>query len=167
MPKKTPAAYAALLNEMKVDVSARRKREEASKKVLTGPVVAALLRAVNDALKISYPEGAPPVWGSINGSCVSFGVNLHNLDGLKDRRLERVLEAPMSMDSPEWSVSNSDYPASLNRDYYFSTRVQVGDETVQIALSVCAYVRSDSPTCRKVVVGQNTVVTPVYKIECS
>jgi hypothetical protein len=47
---------------------------------------------------------------------------------------------------------------SLNREYEFSR------EDINVKFDV--YVRSDSPTCRKVVIGEETLTMKKYKIEC-
>lgn len=46
----------------------------------------------------------------------------------------------------------------LNREYEFAR------EDIHVKFDV--YVRSDSPTCRKVVVGEETTTYKTYKIEC-
>ena len=52
----------------------------------------------------------------------------------------------------------NDYASSLNRTYHFQY------EKLRVTLDV--YVKADSPTCRKVVIGEETKVIPTYAIQC-
>jgi hypothetical protein len=80
-----------------------------------------------------------------------------NLDSFKDDRLVSRLWYLSNLDGARESKT-CDYPASLNRDYRFD----MGDFQVLIS----AYVRGDSATCRKIVVGSKTEVVNEYKIVC-
>ena len=51
-----------------------------------------------------------------------------------------------------------EYAEALNREYEFARE--------DIVVKFDVYVRSDSPTCRKVVVGEETKTYKTYKIEC-
>ena len=51
-----------------------------------------------------------------------------------------------------------EYPISLNRDYRF--------DYGHTAVTFAVYVKSNSPTCRKVVVGQKTETVDEFKIVC-
>ena len=55
-------------------------------------------------------------------------------------------------------VSSTDYALSLNRVYRFQFE--------GFMVRVDATVKTDSPTCRKVVVGSKTEVVNEYKIVC-
>ena len=61
--------------------------------------------------------------------------------------------------------STDDYAEDMNRDFRFSW---TDAEGIYFSVTVYAYVRSDSPTCRKVVVGEDRVesVRPRYAILC-
>ena len=52
----------------------------------------------------------------------------------------------------------NDYASSLNRTYHFQY------EKLRVTLDV--YVKADSLTCRKVIVGEETKVIPTYAIQC-
>jgi len=84
-------------------------------------------------------------------------LTLINLDSFKDDRLVSRLWYLSNIDGAR-EARSTDYPASLNRDY----RYDMGDFQVLVS----AYVRGDSATCRKVVVGRKTEVVNEYKIVC-
>ncbi len=85
-------------------------------------------------------------------------VYLWNLDSFKDERLTTLLDRLMDHGEP----NVREYAESLNKDYRFDFDDAYGQAKVQ----VCAYVRSDSETCRKIQTGTKTVEQPVYKIIC-
>lgn len=88
----------------------------------------------------------------------SVNVTMRKLDGFKDDRLSQVLYVVMFLKGVEMSET-TDYPESLNRDYHF----KVGED---ITITIGAYVKNDSPTCRKVKVGEEMKLVAQYKIEC-
>ena len=79
----------------------------------------------------------------------------YNLEGFKSLRLESVL---WLLEEIGTLREQKEYPSCLNRDYKY--------EAHGFQVRVCAYVKDDSPTCRKVVVGTDTVTTPKYAIQC-
>ena len=82
-------------------------------------------------------------------------VSLYQLEGFKSLRLESVL---WMLEEIGTLKEQKEYPSCLNRDYKY--------EAHGFQVRVCAYVKDDSPTCRKVVVGTDTVTTPKYAIQC-
>lgn len=86
---------------------------------------------------------------------ISFYLN--NLDGFKDERLEAILWYLSTLDG-ERECKSSEYAQSLNRTYRFD----FGGFDVRVD----ATVRSDSPTCRKVVVSSELVKQDIYAIQC-
>ena len=86
---------------------------------------------------------------------ISFYLN--NLDGFKDERLEAVLWYLSTLDG-ERECKSSEYAQSLNRTYRF--------EFDGFDVRVDATVRSDSPTCRKVVISSELVKQDKYAIQC-
>jgi hypothetical protein len=86
---------------------------------------------------------------------VSFYLN--NLDGFKDERLEAILWYLSTLDGSR-EPRSSEYAQALNRTYRFDFN---GFE-----VRVDAIVRSDSPTCRKVVVSSELVKQDKYAIQC-
>ena len=86
---------------------------------------------------------------------ISFYLN--NLDGFKDERLEAVLWYLSTLDGSR-TPRSSEYPQSLNRIYRF--------DFDGFEVRVDATVRSDSPTCRKVVISSELVKQDKYAIQC-
>jgi hypothetical protein len=86
---------------------------------------------------------------------ISFYLN--NLDGFKDERLEAILWYLSTLDGSR-EPRSSEYPQSLNRTYRFD----FGGFEVRVD----ATVRSDSPTCRKVVISSELVKQDKYAIQC-
>jgi hypothetical protein len=82
---------------------------------------------------------------------------LGNLDGFKDERLESILWYLSTLDGGR-EPRSCEYPQSLNRSYRFDFK----DFTVRVD----ATVRSDSPTCRKIVVSSELVKQDKYAIQC-
>lgn len=82
---------------------------------------------------------------------------LHNLDGFKDQRLETVLWYLSELDGSR-EPRSTEYAQSLNRVYRFD----FGGFEVRVD----ATVRSDSPTCRKVVVSSELVKQERFAIQC-
>lgn len=82
-------------------------------------------------------------------------VSMRQLESFKCLALENVL---WLLNEIGTATGTSDWADSLNRDYDF--------EVDGIKVRVSAYVKSDSATCRKIVVGTETVTTPKYQIQC-
>jgi hypothetical protein len=83
-----------------------------------------------------------------------ISVYLWNLDSFKDERLTTLLDRLLGYADP----SVKEYAEALNKDFRFD----LGDAKVQ----VCAYVKSNSETCRRIQIDTKTVEQPVYKIIC-
>lgn len=84
----------------------------------------------------------------------SINVYLWGLHSFKDERLTTLLERLMDHAEPDVR----EHAESLNKDYRFD----LDDAKVQI----CAYVKTDSDTCRRIQIDTKTVEQPVYKIIC-
>jgi len=83
-------------------------------------------------------------------------VNLNDLDSFKDQQLVDLLEFFTSKTD---KVTTTDWThRAVNRDYSF--------ELDDVVVNICAYVRSDSPTCRRVQTGFEVQEVPQYKIVC-
>jgi hypothetical protein len=87
--------------------------------------------------------------------CVTFYVA--GLDSFRDDRLASMLWYFSTLDGSR-DVSSTDYAQALNRVYRF--------QFDGFNIRVDATVKSDSPMCRKVVVGSKTEVVNEYKIVC-
>jgi len=83
-------------------------------------------------------------------------VNLNGLDSFKDPQLVELLDFFTSKTD---KVTTTDWThAHTNRDYSF--------ELDDVVVNICAYVRSDSPTCRRVQTGIEVQEVPKYQIVC-
>jgi hypothetical protein len=104
-----------------------------------------------------------PFLSATSYGSMDISARLDDLDGFKDEKLISVLSALDDLGPRR--VSTEDYPESLNRDFHFNYDIPGGGT---LRVSVPAYVRSDSPTCRKVLVSSKPVVTEekVYEIKC-
>ena len=89
---------------------------------------------------------------------IHANVTMNRLDSFKAPVLQALLEYFGEMSKPD-ETRTADWAASLNRDYHFTLN---NDWTV----TVNAYVKSDSPTCRKVVVGTQIEEVTQYEIQC-
>ena len=83
-------------------------------------------------------------------------VSLNGLDGFRDPLLVEMLDFFTARTD---DVKTTDWTHHyVNRDYSF--------ELDDVVVNISAYVRSDSPTCRKVQTGINIQEVPQYKIVC-
>ena len=88
---------------------------------------------------------------------VSITVTMRSLPSFKCNVLASVLEYCEALNVGK--ASTSDMAQYLNRDYRFELEGNWN-------LSVIAYVKSDSDTCRKIKVGVETVEQPKWEIQC-
>jgi hypothetical protein len=83
-------------------------------------------------------------------------LNLNDLESFKEQQLVDLLEFFTSKTD---KVTTTDWThRAVNRDYSF--------ELDDVVVNICAYVRSDSPTCRRVQTGTEVQEVPQYKIVC-
>lgn len=109
-----------------------------------------LVYAVGEAGRISV---------SVFAGKPSIVVYMYDLDSLKQRELVWALEyLTVETDKLEGRISTNDYAEAVNRDFRFRT-----DKWDAL---ITAYVRSDSPVCRKVVIGTELVEQHKYQIVC-
>ena len=87
----------------------------------------------------------------------SVYITMDKLESLKCQRLEMVLNGIINLPDAV-ATDTRDWPSSLNRDYHF--------KVADIRVTVAAYVREDSPTCRKVLVKTELKPQDVYEIRC-
>ena len=92
----------------------------------------------------------------------TIALTLRGIEGFKCSALLAVLEYCEDK-SVAGSIKTSDWPESLNREFRFKLDPEFGDN---YTVSVNAYVKSDSPTCRKVVVGTVMEEVKKYEIQC-
>lgn len=84
-------------------------------------------------------------------------VTTRNAESFKDKR---VLDALGFLSGSFEAADTQDYASTLNREFRFVS------DRFDVTLDVS--VRTDSPTCRKVLVKEEvkTFTNPIYKIEC-
>jgi hypothetical protein len=82
-------------------------------------------------------------------------ITMNKLESFKCLALMNML---WTLDAMGTVTKTTDWAEYLNREYRYDVS----------GISVCinAYVKSDSPTCRKVVIGVETKTEPLYRIEC-
>ena len=89
----------------------------------------------------------------------SISVRMYNLESFKQNELVWAVEhLSNETDRLNGKVSTQDYAEAINRDFRFYT-----DKWDAI---ITAYVKSDSPVCRKVVIGTQMVEKHKYQIVC-
>lgn len=99
------------------------------------------------------------VWPYVSGSTMCLTVSLYKLDGLKDPRLENVLNRFLNIREPR-EMKTTDYPTNLERDYTFRWE--------GIYLTLEAHFKEDSATCKKVIKGytEASAPQPIYALDC-
>lgn len=149
MANKATLAFADAIKSANNDMNRVRNNKAAivaNRKVI-GKVVRMLSKSLNDRdhLYISNDYDSRPY----------IGVTLFNLESFKCLQLETLLSTLNNIGDAK---SSTDWPSSLNRDYKF--------DLGYFDVSVSAYVRDDSPTCKRVVVGTKMQQVDTYKIVC-
>jgi len=121
--------------------------------------------------KFSYLDDNDYARVSLNmySESASVYINIRRLDGFKDDLLTRaiVIVNDYATDNGyKVFVENDEYASALNRDYRFhlSKSERLSGSTLEVSIS--AYVRDDSPTCKKVKIGEKVEVVPQYQIVC-
>jgi hypothetical protein len=112
-----------------------------------------LLRQLSVCVDTNNRDTTLSMW--MYGDEPHITVSMYNLEGFKSLRLESVL---WLLEEIGTLKETKEYASCLNRDYKY--------EVDGYKIRLCAYVKDDSPTCRKVVVGTDTVTTPKYAIQC-
>ena len=85
----------------------------------------------------------------------TIDISMNKLESFKDIQLTTLLDFFTSQTE---KVSTKDWPQYLNRDYTF--------ELEDVIVSISAYVKSDSPTCRKVQIGVKVEEVPQFELVC-
>jgi hypothetical protein len=96
---------------------------------------------------------------SVYVSCdaIQISATLYNLDSFKCERLAKLLD--YLNDKVVGDPTTRDWPSSINRDYNYKL-----PDGIMVSLS--AYVKSDSATCRRIVIGTETKLVEKYEIQC-
>lgn len=114
------------------------------------------LNAIGAALNVALNGETDDVNVTYNGP-ESVYVTMDRLESLKCQRLEMVLNGIINLPDAKATYTN-DWPDSLNRDYHFTV--------AGVNVTVAAYVRENSPTCRKVLIKTEMKQQDVYEIRC-
>ena len=122
------------------------------------PFICAINTALNDRQEsINEMRKTVSEVKSISLSCekpVAY-VSMRRLESFKDTRLTDFLDKLVAMDG---EMSSTDYASIMNRSF----TCNFSDFQVYID----AYVKDDSPTCRKVVIGTRVEEVLDYEIVC-
>ncbi len=143
--------FASALNDAQDDV--RRARNKVTALKLQRKQIGRLLRTLSMAVDTNTRGNMLHMWMSDNQPV--FSIALYHLEGFKSMRLESVL---WMLETIGTLKDQKEYASCLNRDYTYEV------DGYKVLLS--AYVSDDSATCRKIVVGTETVTTPKYAIQC-
>ena len=132
-----------------------------------GRMLKSVSKDITNVIKAICPEPVGEPWDGneysitcrVDGTYCKPSVNiyLHNLDGFKDERLENILAFFNDLDGLN-RTDSSEYAVALNRTFRFSFSL--------FDVRIDATVKSDSPTCRKVVVKTELVKKDIYAIQC-
>jgi hypothetical protein len=99
------------------------------------------------------------VYVSINYGKPEINVTMYRLDSMKQRELVWALEyLTTETDKLGGKTRTQDWAAAVNRDFIFSTD--------KWDARISAYVKDDSETCRKVIIGTEMVEQHKYQIVC-
>jgi len=145
--------------EMKVAKSAKTQKILATFGAMAAHVGGKLSAYIGHRCEAGYWQGFEYV-PSVNVPRVSATIRIRDLDSFKDDNLVSLLEA---LDNMGLAVATQDYThsESPNREFRY--------ETDDYRLTVDAWVKSDSPYCKRVKTGElvRTVVDEQWKIECN
>jgi hypothetical protein len=96
-----------------------------------------------------------------NDDEVSLYISLHDMEGMKAPIVLSILEYLNGLfDDSTDETSTRDSTSYLNRDFHFKSVEK------KLSAMVAVYVKSDSATCKQVVIGSETKVVNKYKIVC-
>ena len=99
------------------------------------------------------------VYVSINYGKPEINVTMYRLDSMKQRELVWALEyLTIETDKLGGKTRTQDWAAAVNRDFIFTTD--------KWDARISAYVKDDSETCRKVIIGTEMVEQHKYQIVC-
>jgi hypothetical protein len=104
-----------------------------------------------------------------SGSSAQVYVNLRDLNGLKDENLAAFLYSMEHLNAKETTCA--DNAESFSRVFSYAWHETETQSQIYVGLTVyiTASFKSDSDTCKRVIVGYNAPSdkpTPIYKLEC-
>jgi len=151
-----------LLDDAKADITRSRNSLGKNAKQLK-----AVRRQLTHIIKMVCPEPVGKLWDNDQYSLVcrvdatyclpTVTFYVAGLDSFKDDRLVSMLWYLGTLDG-ERDAKSEDYAQALNRTYRF--------QFDGFVIRVDATVKSDSPTCRKVVISSELVKQDKYAIQC-
>ena len=97
---------------------------------------------------------------------VYFKLAVKELTGFTDSRLEGILNQFEYLNPTDTTATES--AGQLLKSFRFDYKVVHGEGYLTVIVEVDAYVKTDSPTCRKEIVGYTkpSEPAPIYKIVC-
>lgn len=143
--------FASALNDAQRSVTNARNRLQSLK--AQRKQIGRLLRTLSMCAQPADTDTVISLW--MNDDQPVISVSMYNLEGFKCLRIESML---WLLEEIGTLTETKEYASCLNRDYKYTV------DGYKVIFN--AYVRSDSPTCRKVVIGTDTVTTPKYAIQC-
>ena len=153
---KTPVdAIDAAVQSLSGHIANLKNRRDTLK---VGKVRTMLLKLLTPLMYAVGKAGDVSVGMNSNGNPYIYVV-MYDLDSFKQYELAAVLEyLTAQTDKLGGVMLTEDWPASINRDFKF--RTDKWDATV------AAYVKGDSATCRRIVVGTEIKEVEKYEIVC-
>ena len=122
-----------------------------------------LLRALYAPIFVNLTENDSIYIYTHDNNRIQFVVYMHDLDSFKDERLTSTISSAMELIGDK--VKETDFAQYEHKEYRISTNNIYAVE--QAELQINAYVKSDSPTCRKIQIGTEIKAVPKYKFECN
>ena len=122
-----------------------------------------LLRALYAPIFVNLAEDDSIYIYTRDNNRVQFVVYMHELDSFKDERLTSTISSAMELIGDK--VKETDFAQYEHKEYRISTNNIYAVE--QAELQINAYVKTDSPTCRKIQIGTEIKAVPKYKFECN
>lgn len=114
---------------------------------------------------MTAPESGLRSWSFPYDRTLYTQLTVDKLDGFTDQRLEGIINAFEYLSPNETRMEEN--ANQLAKEFTFVWNFQFNEETVRIQIDVKAVVKSDSPTCRKEVIGYtDPKPAPIYKIVC-
>jgi phage FluMu protein Com len=89
---------------------------------------------------------------------IHFTVYMHELDSFKDDRLTTLISRILDVTGSNVSTSENDYAQYDYKSYRFRAK--------DVVFEITAYIKSDSPTCKKIMTGMEMKEVPTYKFVC-
>ena len=122
-----------------------------------------LLRALYAPIFVNLTENDSIYIYTHDNNRVQFVVYMRELDSFKDARLTSTISSAMELIGDK--VKETDFAQYEHKEYRISTNNIYAVE--QAELQINAYVKTDSPTCRKIQIGTEIKAVPKYKFECN